>query len=391
MKVSVVILNWNTVGYLKKFIPGILHSLEGLDAELVVADSASTDGSLDMLAAEFQEVRRIPLDANYGFTGGYNRALKEIDAEYYVLLNSDIEVTDDWLQPLIDVLDKNPDIGACAPKLHSWYDRENFEYAGAAGGYIDSLGFPFCRGRIMKMVEKDEGQYDKQADVMWATGACLMVRSALFHKLGGLDDRFFAHMEEIDLCWRMQLEGYRIRIVPESVVYHLGGGTLPQNSPWKLKLNYRNNLMLLENNLARTYGISALRALFEGDKTVSQDTLEKLSDDACRKAGRTIFSRMIVDGLTGLAYLAMFKWKYFRAVIDAHKEFRAKSRNTDKNSISNYLSRWLPAQADEASGCCSTLPTIKGIYPHWIIPRAILLKDKTFGYIRGHFGNGNSD
>lgn len=183
-----------------------------------------------MLATAFPEVRRIPLDENYGFTGGYNRALRKIDAEYYVLLNSDIEVTDGWLRPLIDVMDNNPDIGACAPKLHSWYDRDNFEYAGAAGGYIDSLGFPFCRGRIMKMVEKDSGQYDKQSDVLWATGACLMVRSSLFHKLGGLDDRFFAHMEEIDLCWRMQLEGYRIHIVPESVVYHLGGGTLPQNS-----------------------------------------------------------------------------------------------------------------------------------------------------------------
>ena len=383
MKVSVVILNWNTAGYLKKFIPGILHSLEGLDAELVVADSASTDGSLDMLATAFPEVRRIPLDENYGFTGGYNRALRKIDAEYYVLLNSDIEVTDGWLRPLIDVMDNNPDIGACAPKLHSWYARDNFEYAGAAGGYIDSLGFPFCRGRIMKMVEKDEGQYDKQADVLWATGACLMVRSSLFHKLGGLDDRFFAHMEEIDLCWRMQLEGYRIHIVPESVVYHLGGGTLPQNSPRKLKMNNRNNLMLLENNLAKTYGIRDLKSLIEEGQSVSSDSLTKLSGKACRKAGRTIFSRMIVDGLTGLAYLAMFKWNYFRAVIDAHREFRAMSRNTDRDSIKQYLSIWLPV--GNASPYSSKIPNITGIYPHWIIPRAILSKDKTFGYIREHF------
>ncbi len=404
MKVSVVILNWNTVGYLEKFIPGILHSLEGLDAELVVADSASTDGSLDMIATSFPEVRRIPLSENYGFTGGYNRALKEIDAEYYVLLNSDIEVTEGWLKPLLDVMDNNPDIGACAPKLHSWYDRDNFEYAGAAGGYIDSLGFPFCRGRIMKMVEKDNGQYDVAKDVLWATGACLMVRSSLFHKLGGLDDRFFAHMEEIDLCWRMQLEGYRVRIVPESVVYHLGGGTLPQNSPWKLKLNYRNNLMLLQNNLARTYGIGALKAAIEAGKVLNGSDLERLSRKACRKANRKIFSRMLVDGLTGLAYLGMLKWQYFKAVIEAHSEFRAKSRNIDKESIKQYLSRWSPAEGRRAAKKRSAadglnvaingrnvaidsqaIPTVTGIYPHWIIPRAILLKDKTFGYIRRQF------
>lgn len=235
----------------------------------------------------------------------------------------------------------------------------------------------------MKMVEKDSGQYDKQSDVLWATGACLMVRSSLFHKLGGLDDRFFAHMEEIDLCWRMQLEGYRIHIVPESVVYHLGGGTLPQNSPWKLKLNYRNNLMLLENNLAKTYGIRDLKSFIKEGKSVSADSLTKLSGKACRKAGRTIFSRMIVDGLTGLAYLAMFKWKYFMAVIDAHREFRAMSRSTDRDSIKQYLSIWSPAGNTSADS--SKIPDITGIYPHWIIPRALLLKDKTFGYIREHF------
>ena len=258
MKTAVVILNWNTKGYLKKFVPGILHSLEGTDAELVVADSASTDGSMEMMAEKFPEVRRITLDKNYGFTGGYNRALSMIEAEYYVLINSDIEVQDGWIQPLTETLDRSPEVGACAPKLHSWYERDMFEYAGAAGGYLDSFGFPLCRGRIMNMVEKDEGQYDSPADVFWATGACLMIRSSLFRELGGLDDRFFAHMEEIDLCWRLQLNGYRIRIVPESTVYHLGGGTLPQTSPWKLKLNYRNNLLMLENNLARTIALQGL-------------------------------------------------------------------------------------------------------------------------------------
>ena len=258
MKTAVVILNWNTKGYLEKFVPGILHSLEGTDAELVVADSASTDGSMEMMAEKFPEVRRITLDKNYGFTGGYNRALSMIEAEYYVLINSDIEVQDGWIQPLTETLDRNHEVGACAPKLHSWYERDMFEYAGAAGGYLDSFGFPLCRGRIMNMVEKDEGQYDSPADVFWATGACLMIRSSLFRELGGLDDRFFAHMEEIDLCWRLQLNGYRIRIVPQSTVYHLGGGTLPQTSPWKLKLNYRNNLLMLENNLARTIALQGL-------------------------------------------------------------------------------------------------------------------------------------
>ncbi len=377
MKTSVVILNWNTTGYLERFIPDILHSIQGLDAELVVADSASTDGSLEMMASKFPEVRRIALDANYGFTGGYNRALQEIDSEYYVLLNSDIEVKDGWLQPLVGTLDNHPDIGACAPKLHSWYDRNNFEYAGAAGGYIDSLGFPFCRGRIMKMVEKDEGQYDTPEDVLWATGACLMVRSNLFHKLGGLDNRFFAHMEEIDLCWRMQLEGYKVRIVPQSVVWHLGGGTLPQNSPWKLKLNYRNNLMLLENNLSRTYSIDRLKKSIQNGKQTDTAELARIAKKACRKARLTIFERMIVDGLTGLAYLAMLKWDYFKAVIGAHKEFRAKSKRTDIAGIQAYLSQWTD---------CPVLPEVKGIYPHWIIPRAILCKERTFGYIRRYFG-----
>ena len=176
LKTAVVILNWNTKNYLEKFVPGILRSIEGEDAGLVVADSASTDGSMQMMAEKFPSVRRIELDKNYGFTGGYNRALEQIDAEYFVLLNSDIEVPDGWLHPLTETLDRNPDVGACAPKLHSWYEKDKFEYAGAAGGYIDSFGFPFCRGRIMKMVETDEGQYDTPADVLWATGACLMVR-----------------------------------------------------------------------------------------------------------------------------------------------------------------------------------------------------------------------
>ena len=235
MRTAVVILNWNTKGYLRDFLPGLIASTKGMDAEVIVADSASTDGSLEMLSQEFPAVRQIPLDKNYGFTGGYNRALAQVEADYFVLINSDIEVPESWLRPLVAWMDAHPECGACGPKLLSWHERDRFEYAGAAGGLLDRYGYPFCRGRVMSRVEKDEGQYDAPADVFWVSGACLLVRSLLWKQLGGLDDRFFAHMEEIDLCWRLQLAGYRIDVVPESVVWHIGGGTLPNNSPFKLR------------------------------------------------------------------------------------------------------------------------------------------------------------
>lgn len=373
MKTAVVILNWNTNGYLEKFVPGILHSLEGTDAELVVADSASTDGSMEMMAEKFPEVRRITLDKNYGFTGGYNRALSMIEAEYYVLINSDIEVQDGWLQPLTETLDRNPEVGACAPKLHSWYEKDMFEYAGAAGGYLDSFGFPLCRGRIMNMVEKDEGQYDSPADVFWATGACLMIRSSLFRELGGLDDRFFAHMEEIDLCWRLQLNGYRIRIVPQSTVYHLGGGTLPQTSPWKLKLNYRNNLLMLENNLARTIALQGLSDKVNADA----NDLKKLAVKACRKARCLIFKRMVIDGAAAAAYLLTLKPSFFKAVVNAHAEYRKMAVRTGPEDIDKYLRRWC------GSG---ERPVVRGIFPHWIIPMALVRGKRTFSIVARHFG-----
>ena len=237
MKTAVVILNWNTEGFLRDFLPGLLQSVRNVEgAEVIVADNASSDGSMTVMKEMFPQVRTIAFDKNYGFTGGYNRAFEQIDSEYFVLINSDIEVPQDWLGPLVDWMDTHPECGACAPKLHSWQEREKFEYAGAAGGYIDLFGYPFCRGRVLKRLETDMGQYDTPADVFWATGACLMVRSSLYRRLGGLDERFFAHMEEIDLCWRMQLEGFKVTVVPESVVYHLGGGTLPASSPFKLFL-----------------------------------------------------------------------------------------------------------------------------------------------------------
>lgn len=375
MHVAVVILNWNTVNYLKQFIPGLLKSLEGEDAELIVADSASDDGSMEMMAECFPDVRRIVLESNFGFTGGYNRALASVDADCFVLLNSDIEVSEGWLGPLVRMLDDSPEVGACAPKLHSWFERDKFEYAGAAGGYVDSFCFPLCRGRIMGRVEKDCGQYDSPADVFWVTGACLAVRRSLFEQLGGLDGRFFAHMEEIDLCWRIQLAGYRVRVVPESVVYHIGGGTLPQNSPRKLKLNYRNNLLMMENNLARTYGLGELHRRRREGRSID---IDHIAAKAVRKASGKIFLRMAIDGLSGAAYLLMLKWDYFKAVIEAHREFRALSRRPDAASVAAWL-------AGSGDAC------VRGIYDKWMIPRALILRDRIFSSVRDYFAQRKDD
>ena len=249
MKVSIVILNWNGEKYLNDFLPVLLNNTLIPDVEVVVADNASTDGSLALLDAKFPTVKVLKLDKNYGFAGGYNKALELVDAEYFVLLNSDIEVTNDWLSPLLEYMDSNKDVAACQPKIRAYNNREYFEHAGAAGGFIDYLGYPFCRGRVMGHVEADRGQYDDVIDVFWATGACLMIRSEVFKKVGGLDDQFFAHMEEIDLCWRLNARNYRIVCIPQSVVYHVGGGTLNTESPYKTYLNFRNNLLMLYKNL----------------------------------------------------------------------------------------------------------------------------------------------
>lgn len=319
MRTAVVILNWNTKAYLRDFLPGLLASCRkvGKTAEgeeqacVVVADNASSDGSLEMLETEFPEVRTISLDSNYGFTGGYNRALARIDAEYFVLVNSDIDVPEGWLGPLIEWMDTHPDCGICGPLLHSLKKEDaayvrsgSFEYAGAAGGYVDRFGYPFCRGRVMKLTESDEGQYGTPKDVLWVSGACLMVRSSLWRLMGGFDDRFFAHMEEIDYCWRAQLEGWKVTVVPDSVVCHIGGGTLPQSSPFKLKLNYRNNLLLLDNNLARTIGEAA--------------------------AARRIAFRRFLDSGSAFVYLLTGRYACFKAVVDAGREYRALKRRPGK-------------------------------------------------------------
>lgn len=243
-RLSVVILNWNGRKHLERYLPSVMEHTVGDDVEVVVADNGSTDDSILWLRMEHPQLRVVRLDKNYGFAEGYNRALQEIEAQYYLLLNSDVEVTAGWWQPLVEVLDNNPNVAVVAPKLLSDMERDKFEYAGAAGGFIDYLGYPFCRGRILSTVESDSGQYDDSRDIFWASGAAMCCRSEVYHKLGGFDADFFAHMEEIDLQWRMQLSGWRIRIEPRSKVYHLGGGTLPL-SPRKLFLNHRNNLAML--------------------------------------------------------------------------------------------------------------------------------------------------
>ena len=247
--IAVVILNWNGEAFLKRFLPFLISNTQVADTEIIVADNASVDNSLQLLRENFPTVKTIVLDQNYGFAGGYNRALEQVDAKYFVLLNSDVEVTENWILPMFNYLEQNKDVAACQPKIKSIRDRNFFEHAGAAGGFIDYLGFPFCRGRVLSKVEEDKGQYDTIVDVFWASGACFMVRAELFKKLGGFDDVFFAHMEEIDLCWRLNSRGHRIVCIPESTVYHVGGGTLKSEHPYKTYLNFRNNLLMLYKNL----------------------------------------------------------------------------------------------------------------------------------------------
>lgn len=250
-KVSVVILNWNGLPLLKEWLGTVVTCslTETGKVEVVVADNGSTDGSLVYVQTTFQDtVRCLDLQYNHGFAEGYNLALAQVEAEYVVLLNSDVKVTPGWLEPLVDYLDTHPEVAGCQPKIRSLRQSERFEHAGAAGGFIDWLGYPFCRGRVMHEVETDDGQYDDVVEVFWATGACLCVRLNAFRAVGGLDARFFAHMEEIDLCWRLWKRGYKLVCVPQSTVYHLGGATLHKSNPRKTFLNFRNNLLMIYKN-----------------------------------------------------------------------------------------------------------------------------------------------
>ncbi len=250
--VAVVILNWNGEHFLEKFLPSVVKYSSACST-IVVADNGSTDRSVGFLQENYPEVRIVRNESNGGFAKGYNDALKQVEADYYVLLNSDIEVTENWIEPVINFMEADESIAACQPKLRSYHEPEKFEYAGAAGGFIDKYGYPFCRGRIFQSIETDQNQFDDPVEIFWATGACMFVRAKLYHRLGGFDDDFFAHMEEIDFCWRLKNSGYKIMYCPHSTVFHVGAGTLPKSSSRKTYLNFRNNLSLLYKNLPQRY------------------------------------------------------------------------------------------------------------------------------------------
>ncbi|MCR4766158.1 MAG: glycosyltransferase family 2 protein [Bacteroidaceae bacterium] len=247
-KVAIVILSWNGSDMLRSFLPSVIKYSQG-ETDIVVADNGSEDETLKLLATSFTSIKVISLDKNYGFAEGYNRALQEVEAEYVVLLNSDVEVTEHWLSPLVSFMDAHPEVAACQPKIRSYRNKTYFEYAGAAGGFLDCYGYPFCRGRILNTVEQDKGQYDSPMRVFWATGAAMLIRLKDYREMGGLDDRFFAHMEEIDLCWRLNARGREVWCIPESTVYHMGAATLKRENPRKTFLNFRNNLLMLYKNL----------------------------------------------------------------------------------------------------------------------------------------------
>lgn len=288
--IAIVILNWNGRNYLEEFLSKVV-SYSG-DCKIIVADNASTDDSIQYLKENFPQVEIIQNKENGGFAKGYNDALKLVNSEFYLLLNSDIEVTTNWIDPLFEIM-KDPTIAGCQPKVLSYHNREFFEHAGASGGYLDRNYYPFCRGRILEKFEKDQGQYDGEAEIFWATGAALLIRSEIYHKVGGLDEYFFAHMEEIDMCWRIKKLGYRFMVVPKSVIYHVGGGTLSYNSPRKLYLNFRNSLFMIVKN---------------------HDGLLLFK----------LINRMNLDGLAAARFLARGEFKNFSSVFNAHMAMYAR-------------------------------------------------------------------
>lgn len=292
-KLGVIILNWNGERLLKQFIPTAARYTISEEADLIVADNGSSDNSTYWLRANHPEVKVIEFDRNYGFAEGYNRAIREVDYPYVVLLNSDVEVSEGWWQPMLAFMEANPDVGALQPKIRSFRDKRMFEYAGAAGGYLDRLGYPYCRGRLFDSVEEDNGQYDGEpADICWASGACLMTRRDLYIRLGGLDPKFFAHMEEIDLCCRILNAGFRVCMLPDSAVFHVGGASLAQGNPQKTYLNFRNNLLLLHKNLPR------------------------------KKGKHKIFIRRLADTLAFMMFAVKMDFANARAILKAHRDFR---------------------------------------------------------------------
>ncbi|KAA9353657.1 glycosyltransferase family 2 protein [Larkinella humicola] len=332
-EVAIVILNYNGKSFLEQFLPSVLTHSEG--CPVYVADNHSTDGSLALLERKFPSVHLIRLAANFGYAGGYNAALTQINATYLLLLNSDVEVSSGWLAPLVQRMKANPRIAACQPKIRSFKHPRLFEYAGGAGGYIDYLGYPFCRGRVFDTVEEDQNQYDDAREIFWATGACLLVRSDVFLRLGGFDPRFFAHMEEIDWCWRAKNAGYQIWYVPESTVYHVGGGTLHKSNPRKTFLNYRNSLAMLYKNLPTGHVFL------------------------------NILIRLVLDGISGVRLLLAGNWRDTLAILQAHFTFYS----------------WLPylrKQRNALADLRNNRITHPQIYPHSIIWQYFVKGRKTF-------------
>lgn len=296
-KLAVIILNWNGLKLLQELIPTVAATTISADTDLIVADNGSTDGSVSWLKENHPEVKLLAFTGNYGFAGGYNRALEQTRYPYTVLLNSDVETTPGWADTLLEYMENHPDVGACQPKIRSYYRREMFEYAGAAGGLIDALGYPYCYGRLFDCIERDEGQYDTERAVAWATGAAMMVRTQLYLDLGGLDTAFFAHMEEIDLCLRIRRAGYRVMAVPKAMVYHMGGASLSHSNPRKTYLNFRNNLLLLHKNLPE------------------------------RKARGLLLRRRLLDTLSWGMYMAKLQFGHANAILRAHRDFRRMRNN----------------------------------------------------------------
>lgn len=304
-KVAVVILNYNGLHWLKTFLENVISKSK--DAEVIVADNASTDQSIEFVKENFPSVKIVQNKENTGYAGGYNNALQQICADYYVLLNSDVEVTDNWISPIIEVMESDKSIAACQPKIKMYDNKTSFEYAGACGGFIDKYGYPFCRGRIFDNLEEDKGQYDNPIEVFWASGACLFLRSTTFYEVGGFDWDFFAHMEEIDLCWKLKNKGYKIMCIPQSTVYHVGGGTLSNGSYFKTYLNYRNNLLMLYKNLEP------------------------------KNRFKTIFTRMLFDGLSSIKMILDKKPHHIFAILKAHIHYYSYLKKFKKKRPESYI------------------------------------------------------
>ena len=305
-KVAIVILNWNGKHLLNKYLLSIVNNTDFTSSKLYVIDNCSTDDSVSFLQNNYPEIGVVILDKNYGFAEGYNKGLVGIKSEYYVLLNSDVEVTENWLQPMISTLDNDKDIAVVQPKILAERNKDFFEYAGASGGFIDKLGFPFCRGRIFGSLEKDQGQYQSSREIFWASGACFVIRASVFWDNNGFDSYFFAHMEEIDLCWRIRNKGFTIMCLPESVVYHVGGATLDESNPYKTYLNYRNNMLMIYKNVV----VEDLKAI--------------------------ILKRRIYNYISALKFLFSGKWKLFKAIVKADKDFRQAKGQYPREKLDIY-------------------------------------------------------